>query len=68
MVKNGQPLNKKDYDPFFIDKWCARTIRKVRWCAECLHYYECKQKGASVAPSAIAHALNKKKSKDDDVG
>lgn len=39
----------------YIDKWCARTIRKVSACKDCLHYDECKLAGHSIVGSAIEH-------------
>ena len=44
----------------FIDRWCAKNIRKVKCCAECLHYQECLEKGASVCPSAIERVMKQK--------
>lgn len=38
-----------------IDPWCARTIRKVWDCRQCLHYDECMAAGHSIVPSAIEH-------------
>ena len=45
---------KKKEDAFFIDRWCAKNVRKVSYCEECLHYKECKAKGESVSPRAKA--------------
>ncbi len=45
-------------DSFFIDKWCAKNVRKVSFCSECIHYEECKKKGGSVSPRAIEHKKN----------
>lgn len=39
----------------YLDKWCARTIRKVSACKDCLHYDECKSAGHSIVGSAIEH-------------
>lgn len=39
----------------YLDKWCARTIRKVSACKDCLHYDECKLAGHSIVGSAIEH-------------
>lgn len=41
---------------FFIDKWCAKHIRKVSFCEECLWYDKCKAQGFSVSPAAQEHA------------
>lgn len=50
-------------DPFFVDKWCAKHIRKVSFCEECLHHAECLEKGHSVAPSAIERKERESKAK-----
>lgn len=39
----------------YLDRWCARTIRKVSACKDCLHYDECKSAGHSIVGSAIEH-------------
>ena len=58
MVKFGQQPNKPQ--PFFVDKWCARNIRKVSDCHLCIHFNECMAQNGSVAPAAIEHKLAKK--------
>ena len=55
--------SKKKEDPsdaFFIDRWCARHVRKVSFCAECLHYQECLVAEEPGSPSAIEHRKAKK--------
>ena len=61
MEKSGQQPNKPQ--PYFIDKWCARHIRKVVDCHLCLHFNECRSQRASVAPAAIEHKVSKSKVK-----
>lgn len=38
--------------PFFVDRWCAKNVRKVSFCQECLHYGECLKAGKSLSPAA----------------
>lgn len=57
MERSGQLyMIKKPVDPFFIDKWCAKKVRKISFCAECYHYEECCKLGYSCSPMAQAHA------------
>ena len=44
----------------YIDPWCARNVRKVNNCRNCLHYFECEEAGCSVAPRAIERLESKK--------
>ena len=62
MAKFGQQQNKPE--AFFVDRWCARRIRKVADCHLCLHFHECRAQDASVAPAAIEHRENQKRAKD----
>ena len=60
MAKNGQQSNEL----YFVDKWCAKNIRKVKSCKECMHCEECTKAGHSLAPSAIEHAALQGKRKN----
>lgn len=57
--KKATLLSDKD----FIDLWCARNVRKVQSCEECLHYQECLAAGHSLAPRAEERALKQKNQK-----
>lgn len=59
-------LKKKNMyvsDKNFIDLWCARNVRKVQSCEECLHYQECLEAGHSLAPRAEERLLKQKNQK-----
>lgn len=59
-------MGTKEKDPFFIDKWCAKNVRKVSFCSECMHYQECLEAGHSLSPRAMEHNLANKKMIDFD--
>ena len=54
MIQEDQ-TNQDLSQAFFIDKWCAKHVRKVSFCSECLHYRKCLEKTESIAPAAIEH-------------
>ena len=56
-------LIKDEKGRVYIDRWCARNVRKVNECKDCLHFEACKKAGHSLSPTAIEHANTNKKGK-----
>lgn len=51
----AKALAEGESAPFFVDRWCAKNVRKVSFCQECLHYAECLKAGKSLSPAAQRH-------------
>ena len=53
MAKHG--IEETKMTSLYVDKWCAKNVRKVIDCTQCLHYEECRKAGHSISPRALKH-------------